>query len=91
MPCCSHDTCASNGTATGRYRSVLWIVLAINANPRRAIFFQHGVQMGMGPFWRSLRPCQNGMPGGRRIRVLVDEEPVEPTWRWMARADAGPD
>ncbi len=32
MPCCSHDTCASNGTATGRYRSVLWIVLAINAS-----------------------------------------------------------
>lgn len=31
MPCCSNDTCASNVAATGRYRAVLWIVLAINA------------------------------------------------------------
>ena len=31
MPCCSHDTCASSVAATGRYRAVLWIVLAINA------------------------------------------------------------
>ncbi|QPM90523.1 cation transporter [Pseudooceanicola algae] len=31
MPCCSTDTCSSNTAATGRYRAVLWIVLAINA------------------------------------------------------------
>ena len=31
MPCCSNDTCASSLPATGRYRAVLWIVLAINA------------------------------------------------------------
>jgi len=31
MPCCSDDTCASSVAATGRYRAVLWIVLAINA------------------------------------------------------------
>ena len=31
MPCCSEDTCSSRAAATGRYRSVLWIVLAINA------------------------------------------------------------
>ena len=31
MPCCSQDTCSSRAAATGRYRSVLWIVLAINA------------------------------------------------------------
>lgn len=29
MPCCSDDACAA--TATGRYRAILWIVLAINA------------------------------------------------------------
>ncbi len=32
MPCCSNDTCASGvAAASGRYRAVLWIVLAINA------------------------------------------------------------
>lgn len=31
MPCCSDDTCFSSVAATGRYRAVLWIVLAINA------------------------------------------------------------
>ena len=31
MPCCSDDTCSSSVAATGRYRAVLWIVLAINA------------------------------------------------------------
>ncbi|WP_417809326.1 cation transporter [Thioclava sp.] len=31
MPCCSNDTCSSNVAAAGRYRAVLWIVLAINA------------------------------------------------------------
>lgn len=31
MPCCSADTCASSVAATGRYRTVLWIVLGINA------------------------------------------------------------
>lgn len=31
MPCCSHDTCSSNAVASGRYRSVLWIALGINA------------------------------------------------------------
>ena len=30
MPCCSDDACSSR-TAMGRYRAVLWIVLAINA------------------------------------------------------------
>lgn len=30
MPCCSNDTCASSVAATGRYRTVLWVVLAIN-------------------------------------------------------------
>ncbi len=30
MPCCSDDSCAS-APATGRYRNILWIVLAINA------------------------------------------------------------
>ena len=30
MPCCSNDTCSSNARATGRYRTVLWAVLAIN-------------------------------------------------------------
>lgn len=41
MGCCSNDTCASNATAAGRYRTVLWIVLAINA-----IMFL--VEMGAG-------------------------------------------
>lgn len=31
MPCCSADTCSSQSAAIGRYRAVLWIVLAINA------------------------------------------------------------
>lgn len=31
MPCCSDDTCSSSVAASGRYRAVLWIVLAINA------------------------------------------------------------
>lgn len=31
MPCCSDDTCSSSVAATGRYRAVLWIVLATNA------------------------------------------------------------
>ena len=31
MPCCPIDTCASGVAATGRYRAILWIVLAINA------------------------------------------------------------
>ncbi len=31
MPCCSDETCASNSAAAGRYRTVLWTVLAINA------------------------------------------------------------
>lgn len=31
MPCSSEDTCSSSVAATGRYRAVLWIVLAINA------------------------------------------------------------
>lgn len=31
MPCCSDDACSSSVAATGRYRTVLWIVLAINA------------------------------------------------------------
>lgn len=31
MPCCSNDTCSSHAAATGRYRAILWIVLAINA------------------------------------------------------------
>ncbi|MBK0328078.1 cation transporter [Rhodobacteraceae bacterium F11138] len=31
MPCCSDDLCSSSAAATGRYRLVLWIVLAINA------------------------------------------------------------
>ena len=31
MPCCSHDACPSSAETTGRYRTVLWIVLAINA------------------------------------------------------------
>ena len=31
MACCSHDSCSSSVAASGRYRSVLWIVLAINA------------------------------------------------------------
>ena len=31
MPCCSEDNCASAVATTGRYRVVLWIVLAINA------------------------------------------------------------
>ncbi|MFV0359672.1 cation transporter [Tropicimonas sp.] len=31
MPCCSSDTCSSGVAATGRYRSVLWVVLGINA------------------------------------------------------------
>jgi Co/Zn/Cd efflux system component len=32
MPCCSDDNCASGAApADGRYRKVLWIVLAINA------------------------------------------------------------
>ncbi|WP_111734434.1 cation transporter [Roseovarius amoyensis] len=31
MPCCSEDTCSSSAIATGRYRTILWIVLAINA------------------------------------------------------------
>jgi Co/Zn/Cd efflux system component len=30
MPCCSDDNCSSRAAATGRYRTVLWIVLAIN-------------------------------------------------------------
>lgn len=30
MPCCSSDGCAASVTATGRFRRVLWIVLAIN-------------------------------------------------------------
>lgn len=31
MPCCSDDTCSSQTLASGRFRRVLWIVLAINA------------------------------------------------------------
>lgn len=31
MPCCSEDSCSSSLAATGRYRAILWIVLAINA------------------------------------------------------------
>jgi Co/Zn/Cd efflux system component len=31
MPCCSQDTCSSTVATTGRYRTVLWIVLGINA------------------------------------------------------------
>lgn len=31
MPCCSNDACSTDKAATGRYRTVLWIVLAINA------------------------------------------------------------
>lgn len=31
MPCCSEDTCSSGVLAIGRYRAILWIVLAINA------------------------------------------------------------
>ncbi len=31
MPCCSSDACSSTVASTGRYRRVLWIVLAINA------------------------------------------------------------
>lgn len=32
MPCCADDTCsASAGPPVGRYRTILWIVLAINA------------------------------------------------------------
>ena len=31
MACCSQDTCAAAIAARGRYRTVLWIVLAINA------------------------------------------------------------
>ncbi|KAA5604231.1 cation transporter [Roseospira marina] len=31
MACCSNDTCASKALASGRYRTVLWIVLGINA------------------------------------------------------------
>ena len=31
MPCASHDTCSSRAVATGRYRAILWVVLAINA------------------------------------------------------------
>lgn len=30
MPCCSDDTCSARAAAVGRYRAVLWIVLAIN-------------------------------------------------------------
>lgn len=31
MPCCASDTCSSNAAASGRYRAILWVVLAINA------------------------------------------------------------
>ena len=31
MACCSDDKCASSNAATGRYRTVLWVVLGINA------------------------------------------------------------
>lgn len=31
LPCCNQDACSASATAIGRYRSVLWIVLAINA------------------------------------------------------------
>ena len=31
MACCSQDTCAASAAAQGRYRAVLWVVLAINA------------------------------------------------------------
>jgi len=31
MACCSHDTCGSAVAAQGQYRTVLWIVLGINA------------------------------------------------------------
>ena len=32
MPCCSHDDCSSNtAQRSGRYRTVLWVALAINA------------------------------------------------------------
>ena len=31
MPCCSEDTCSSGAAANGRFRTVLWIALAINA------------------------------------------------------------
>ncbi|MEE2951489.1 MAG: cation transporter [Pseudomonadota bacterium] len=31
MPCCSSDNCSSNAATSNRYRTVLWIVLAINA------------------------------------------------------------
>jgi Co/Zn/Cd efflux system component len=31
VPCCSDDTCSSRAASVGRYRVVLWTVLAINA------------------------------------------------------------
>ena len=31
MPCCSEDTCSSRTPPVGRFRAVLWTVLAINA------------------------------------------------------------
>ncbi|MEM9765506.1 MAG: cation transporter [Pseudomonadota bacterium] len=31
VPCCNQDACSAGASATGRYRTVLWIVLAINA------------------------------------------------------------
>ena len=30
MPCCSEDACSSRAASVGRYRAVLWTVLAIN-------------------------------------------------------------
>ena len=31
MPCCSEDACSSRAASVGRYRAVLWTVLAINS------------------------------------------------------------
>ncbi|MCB8840321.1 cation transporter [Aurantimonas sp. VKM B-3413] len=31
MPCCSNDSCSSNAATSERYRTILWVVLAINA------------------------------------------------------------
>ncbi len=31
LPCCNQDACSAGAAAIGRYRTVLWVVLAINA------------------------------------------------------------
>ena len=47
MPCCSDDTCSSAVAATGRYRAVLWVVLAINA-----VMFAVEIVAGLAAGWR---------------------------------------